>query len=202
MAACMGFLLRYWCERLNLRPPKIHKLRSGMPRNPSALLNLPAELRNKIWGEALVSKKGPIAINKYTWAQPLLLRTCKQIRKEAGPMYYSLNRFDIVHTDLDFRAHIRFYNIAKKFEKFPKMSYFRGPVGEMSWENLMGGAKAVHEGTVPLDRYAWFTGARAAAAGALRIAWSLRDVEWSTAQKVLDEYQRAVMHVSTGWEWV
>ncbi|KAK5743812.1 hypothetical protein LTR17_002434 [Elasticomyces elasticus] len=71
MAACLGFLLRYCCERLKLRLRKIHKLRNGMPHNPSALLNLPAELRNKIWEEALVSKKGPITINKRTWEQPL-----------------------------------------------------------------------------------------------------------------------------------
>ncbi|KAK4890307.1 hypothetical protein LTR27_010950 [Elasticomyces elasticus] len=202
-AACLGFLLRHCCERLKLRLPKILKLRSGMPRNPSALLNLPAELRNKIWEEALISKKGPITINKRTWEQPLLLRSCKQIRKEAGPMYYTLNTFAIAHTNLEFKPHARFCQNSAKFGvELPKMTYFEGPIGEARWESLMLGVKAVHGGVIPYEYYHATIGVPAAAAGALQIAGCLKGVDWFRVKTALSMYKFTVERNGTGWSWV
>ncbi|KAK4955216.1 hypothetical protein LTR10_007411 [Elasticomyces elasticus] len=216
MAACLGFLLRHCCERLKasapsisqFRLPRVHLFRTRVPRTSSALLNLPPELRNRIWEEALVSKKGStsIAINKHTWAQPLLLRTCKQIRKEAGPMYYSLNTFAIVHTDLDFRVHIRFCKSAAKFAvALPRMTYFEGAVGLPRWDSLMIGAKAVHEGVIPFDYYyTGKTGVPAAADGVLQLVAALKDVKWDKVQYALDMYKWSIVRVGpvgTGWLW-
>ena len=61
-------------------------------------LDLPAELRNRIYEFVLVEDE-PIVLfdwnlrcTDYRW-QPKLLRTCKTIRSEAGPIFYGQNTF-------------------------------------------------------------------------------------------------------------
>ncbi|KXT18396.1 hypothetical protein AC579_8180 [Pseudocercospora musae] len=71
-------------------------------QNPSAtskLLNLPAEMRNWIYREALCEDSW-IKIDQDTFAQPALLRTCKQIRHEASSIYYHENRFEVAALDM------------------------------------------------------------------------------------------------------
>lgn len=64
----------------------------------SPLLELPAELRNKIYFDVLVSEK-PLGIAKQTHIYdvrhkaPALLQTCRQIREEARTIFYSNNTF-------------------------------------------------------------------------------------------------------------
>ena len=66
------------------------------------LLELPAELRNRIWEQVIV-KEGPISLapasdladgeELETGAQPALSRVCRQIREETLPMFYAHNIF-------------------------------------------------------------------------------------------------------------
>ena len=65
----------------------------------SRLLRLPAELRNRIYEEVLISEK-PIYLNTThvrphaTWRWSLgVLQACQMIRAEAQPVYYSNNSF-------------------------------------------------------------------------------------------------------------
>jgi hypothetical protein len=64
------------------------------------LLELPGELRNRIYQLCLVSN--PIIINSTTFPEPSLLKTCKQVRKEASTIFYGENQFQAWTRDFDF----------------------------------------------------------------------------------------------------
>lgn len=67
------------------------------------LLEISAELRNRIYEYALITSKDykPIVIQESTFAQPSLLCTCSQIRKEASKIYYLRNSFQFILDEWD-----------------------------------------------------------------------------------------------------
>ncbi|KAK3632075.1 hypothetical protein LTR56_016561 [Elasticomyces elasticus] len=203
----LGFLLREMCERLDLEFKGMYRrpavVRVEYIRKPSLLLALPPELRNRIWEHSLVSRE-EVRIDNETWRQPPLLRACKQIRKEAAPMYYTLNKFSMVQTDLDFGPTVRFYRAARSTKGGNlRMVYFAGRFGQLNWDGLMKGAEAVHNGLIPLCNYnAKLRGAEAAAVGALLIAARLRGVRWAQVEEALKVYKMVVVDSGAGWKWV
>ncbi|KAK5743813.1 hypothetical protein LTR17_002435 [Elasticomyces elasticus] len=142
VALFLGVLLREMCERFDIEFKGMYRRPAVVQieyiRKPSLLLALPPELRNRIWEHTLVSREPHVKIDKETWRQPPLLRTCKQIRQEAGPMYYGLNKFHMIQIDLDFEATVRFCQAARAIVKcgVPKMSYFAGPLGQPNWDGF------------------------------------------------------------------
>ena len=64
---------------------------------------MPAELRDEIYAAALTTQDivSVIDAEGYKQSQPALLRTCRQIRQEALPVYYSSNSFRVVIQDND-----------------------------------------------------------------------------------------------------
>ncbi|KAK5709314.1 hypothetical protein LTR17_019885 [Elasticomyces elasticus] len=76
------------------------------PTTRSAFLELPPELRNRVYEAALI-QRSPIPTHperdiflqpglcKPIWRAPALLQTCRQIRCEAFKIYYALNTFSI-----------------------------------------------------------------------------------------------------------
>jgi len=60
---------------------------------PSALLELPAELRNLIYEYTLTAPDRLVLTNDTLPEQPALTRTCRQIRSECLPMFYEKNQF-------------------------------------------------------------------------------------------------------------
>ena len=66
----------------------------------SGLLSLPPELRNAIYELALNESIGVVVDNRF--GQPALLNTCRQIRAEARPVWYTENRFLVrIHNSKD-----------------------------------------------------------------------------------------------------
>lgn len=59
----------------------------------TTFLDLPAELRNRIYSSDLIKHRQIIPTNRSDHQQPALTRTCRQIRKEALPIYYGSNTF-------------------------------------------------------------------------------------------------------------
>ncbi|KAK4955217.1 hypothetical protein LTR10_007412 [Elasticomyces elasticus] len=204
----LGFLLREMCERFDLefrgmyRRPAIVHVQIECIRKSSFFLNLPPELRNSIYEHTLVSHE-PIRIGK-TVKQPPLLQVCKQIRREAGPLYFHQNNFRVVLTDLDFTSTMRLCQLAKLFLLvLPTISYSVTRSDQGNWENLLTGAKAVHVGLIPRSgRVVNGTGHGAAAMGALRMAHKLRRTKWKEVKKSLEEYKEVVVRSGTGWTWV
>ncbi|KAK5725432.1 hypothetical protein LTR15_003618 [Elasticomyces elasticus] len=203
----LGFLLREMCEQFDLefrgmyRRPAIVQIE--YIRKPSLLLALPPELRNRIWEHSLVSPEPLVRIDNETWRQPPLIRACKQIRHEAAPMYYGLNKFSIIVTDLNFKADIHFCRSARLFVDSPPSMWYSSAPGQANWESLMEGAKAVHSGAIPgYQQGVTIPGVATAAAGALKIARHLRGVPWEQVEEVLIVYKSAVVSSGTGWNWV
>ena len=65
----------------------------------SPFLKLPAELRNRIYEEALIRTKTVHLTTleaKPSWRCPDLLHTCQQLRSEASTIYYSGNTFRVL----------------------------------------------------------------------------------------------------------
>ena len=64
-------------------------------QDQSRLLELPAEMRIKIFEEIIVSNSS-ILINRRSWPrEPALFAVCRQTREEALPLFYRLNTFHL-----------------------------------------------------------------------------------------------------------
>jgi hypothetical protein len=83
-----------------------------LTKESRGFLDLPPELRNKIYQLALKERTGRIAVDT-TWKPPALLATCKQIRSESRCMAYVVNSFGLAVRDCDhsvrmaFKAHLQ-----------------------------------------------------------------------------------------------
>lgn len=114
-------------------------------RSSNPLLGLPAELRNRIYRFALIKPKS-IDIDKIKWPthQPALLKTCKQIRREALGLFYFENRFCARIDDWDPVVKDRFSRLMVTYNtKSPQLSHcFKG---DPSWPNLLKWLRAVYE---------------------------------------------------------
>jgi hypothetical protein len=81
--------------RRNLRPK---------PNSPNLLFKLPPELRNRIY-ELVLPRRPPLqpvyyyAEARLQWKEPPLIRTSKQIRHEALPMFYAVNEFTLLASE-------------------------------------------------------------------------------------------------------
>ncbi|KAF7194691.1 hypothetical protein HII31_03953 [Pseudocercospora fuligena] len=95
---------------------------------PCAFLGIPAELRNRIYREALVPKadtdRDTISISpgyddtlRELPPEPPLLRTCKQIREEATSIYEQENQFFVELEDFDVRNVQRWWSTFQRPEK-------------------------------------------------------------------------------------
>lgn len=123
------------------QPSKLKRFRRPRQRKGCHLLKLPGELRNRIY-ELVIVEKGRLKITAKGPGQPALLRTCRQIRREAGTIYYGSN---------DFSLRIEAYNGAKfapllsqviKLVPLPIAERFMRNVtfrfdGQRSWENVV-----------------------------------------------------------------
>lgn len=75
-----------------VQPNKPKRSRRPRQRKSCHLLNLPGELRNHIY-EMVVVEPDRVEITSEGPGEPPLLRTCRQIRREAGSLYYRSNIF-------------------------------------------------------------------------------------------------------------
>lgn len=70
--------------------------RQRQTKAPARLLQLPAELRNRIY-KFILCDESPIAVKRHLSSQPLydtaILQACREIRNEALPIYYGSNVF-------------------------------------------------------------------------------------------------------------
>jgi len=64
-------------------------------------LGLPAEIRNLIYSFTLSEQNPVLLLNGSIPQQPSLTRTCKRIRYETLPLYYSINKFHVIIYDYD-----------------------------------------------------------------------------------------------------
>lgn len=125
------------------------------PDQTSPLLGLPGELRNRIYRAALLEDH--IDVTNASFTEPGLLRTCKLIRHEAGPIFYTENTFEIEVRDYDSAAIVKWTkkekNVAKEF-KVEEMSarVSKGPQTP-HWQNLVTAADRLAKGEIKMYPY-------------------------------------------------
>lgn len=92
---------RIFTDTCKQRAPR-HPERVNMENSPFS--RIPAELRVKIYELVLLDQRQVIIDrDPRSWHPPALLQTCQQIRKEAGPTYYSKITFILDVFEIDDR---------------------------------------------------------------------------------------------------
>ncbi|KAK5703618.1 hypothetical protein LTR17_021942 [Elasticomyces elasticus] len=110
------------------------------PAQRSRLFTIPAEVRVRIYEYALISN-APIMIEKDE-PQPNILRTCRQIRKEAMSIYYTENDFSMTVHQWDGLAAVPFRKLM--LNGHLALDLCTG-CDVVNFENLMKWTEAYHE---------------------------------------------------------
>ncbi|CAK4034163.1 Hypothetical predicted protein [Lecanosticta acicola] len=92
----------------------------------SRLLDLPGELRNRIYREALL--EDPVTVTASSFIEPGIIRACKQTRSEAGPIFYAENEFEIEVRAYNSDVIIQWQKVGEKVEHEFKVGEVRSRV--------------------------------------------------------------------------
>ncbi|SMY19249.1 unnamed protein product [Zymoseptoria tritici ST99CH_1A5] len=156
---------------------------------PSSLLTICAELRNRIYEDVLLANRN-IEITK-ALREPALLSTCRKIREETRDMWYRQNKFHTRIQDCDFRMVERwFVHAYRKEQPAPGKSNVRTPcIGEAHWKNLMSWCNYMFHA----DRDRPFAGETmdpgtvfCIVATASRMVWKGKFKDWKTCKEALE----------------
>lgn len=110
---------------------------------------IPAEVRNQIWRDVLVTDTF-VLVNKDEPHQPALLRTCKQIREEATSIYFNENGFMLPMDGYDSTLGLQWCNFAvPHFKDGMAALDWEREAGTETWEDLKIWLQLTHAGLVP-----------------------------------------------------
>lgn len=178
------------------------------------LLEVPPALRNRIYKSAVLRNGGePELITKENFAQPALLRTCHQIRLEAGPVFYLINNFMFRLPKFDtslWRAHrtqaVKMLQAAGVTEVDETLDnkYWRTLFASdaLHWKNVVKYLEWVHE-EEPERLACTCGGCPLCAVGAAgQLVTSLKDLPWERVLPVLEIFKVATaQHHGCYWNW-
>ena len=163
----------------------------------SRLLALPAELRDAIYTYAVI-EPGEIRLTQGTCAEPALLRTCRQIREEAGSIFYEKNTISVAMQDY-------------KLEPQTAHWYWTQPLkngeidfrGSPKWQNIKNWLRLHREGNVAgMDHLQEHeSGQKMVVGQAWAILREMWDVDWSVTEKVLDIFRKGVDAKTSTWSF-
>ena len=166
--------------------------------SPFRLLELPAELRNQIYRYAVVEQDW-VHLNDHNSSEAAVLQTCRQIRSEAGPIYYGENVFAVTLTDYKVRpqpAHwVWDVDRAKTFKLRNE--------GSLDWENLKEWFRLYHEGKSRCLARRLDNGDDKRMV--LSKIWDivkgmvLLDVDWNTTEMVLEKFKEGIEVKQGDW---
>lgn len=166
---------------------------SKLPREDgqrSYLLRIAPELRNRIFHDCLLTER-TIIVDANGHEQPALLRTCRQIRKEALKIFET-NTFCLPITALGYPAPGSHWIHNEGIRKFGTV--FTKSTGRDIWENLIDWLRRYYEGTShrwnchePLDNQVLFE-------HAFDIVDTMKSgkKDWEVVQNVLEIWRKTV----------
>ncbi|KAK4613901.1 hypothetical protein CLAFUW4_09311 [Fulvia fulva] len=166
------------------------------------LLELPAELRNKIYRYSICEKDG-IEVPRTGREQPGLTRTCKQIRKEATAIYYLENIFLVDAPGFDRYTCERIERQARAHVNIGKLDFLIDTEAySYSWSELVKWLKLYHDGESDMWRLdgedlddPYYIAAKAA-----EMVEKLKGkMGWDDIADVLGSYKEGTMHLM---KWV
>jgi hypothetical protein len=121
--------------------------------HPSRLLTIPPEMRNYICKYAVVEAEPIVVDAKRGFKEPGLLLACKHLRKEAGPVFYHVNKFFLDQQDhnSDMLILWKAKRIAIQKELTIKpMALAINPMQTPSWPNVKVWIDRVYSGEVDI----------------------------------------------------
>ena len=167
--------------------------------NSCKLLELPAELRNRIYRFTLCNA-APIQFPRNGLEQPALVRTCKQIRSEAVAMYYIDNVFAMPAVRFDHSTAFAFEKQARPHVRTSSLEYgilVGDDDTEYSWSELLKWLQAYHEGKTKLWGSADepTSGAYYVAAKAFEMVRKMKGDDWSKVEDLLQTFKEGTMAI-------
>lgn len=167
----------------------------------SLFLDLPGELRNRIYRYALVTPER-ILLRGENKKQPALLRVSRQVRKEAIKIYYDENEFAYHFVDLAGAPGECCYEIVRRYRSEGRNNFVVVMRGGGTWKNLLAWVKARYEYRhLPccwVGSQSTPTRTRVAHA-AFDIATEMRSQPWTNIEAVLEAFHRGVAAENPAW---
>lgn len=123
---------------------------STSPTNSaSPLLNLPPELRNRIYRFALI-EPNTVHVHRAGWSfhQPALLKSCRQIRHEALGLFYLENKICTEIRDWSPAVRTRVNQLLAANGILSSQQMHHRFKGEPNWANLLAWLKDMYEGRI------------------------------------------------------
>jgi hypothetical protein len=154
------------------------------------LFRIAPELRNRIYHYCLSTEK-IIIVDANSFEEPALLRTCRQIRKEASNIFKS-NAFCLPMTALAYPAPTSHWIHNAGIRKYGVV--FTKSTGRDIWENLLDWLKRYHEGS----SHRWNCPDQFGIQSIFERAFDIVDVmkggekDWGIVQGVLEIWRRTV----------
>lgn len=170
--------------------------------NDSALLQLPGELRNRIYRLVLCQEK-QIIVTRLNWSshQPALLQTNRQIRNEAIGVFYHGNAFCVAVHDWNGSLLERFRDLRSVYKSNAHWRHYF--TGGPHWANLLEWLKGVHGRTRRSLRTPGLNQVRPALrwvlAACFETAQNGRAMPWSTVERILGVQRKALIALDSRW---
>ena len=153
-------------------------------------LDLPPEMRNRVYELALFEGNGPVTIDA-TWRPPALLSTCTQIRNETLCMAYTSHEFSYTITDCESSIVVAFWqHFSSLPARFQARTNYR-LVG-FDWDKLIAWCRHIWKGDIfPLWEMDKPGRIWAVVYGATNIAKHAQG-SWEACELQLDAYRAVV----------
>ena len=152
------------------------------------LLGLPGELRNHIYSFALIESH-EIAVREDDSSGPGILQTCRQIRKEARPIFHRNNRFGVRIDDLKLGPQLGHWIWSDALVDVCSMRIR----GVASWANLKAWLKACHGNrTIARPGVAAKQDAMIVVGMAFSLVEALDGVSWDIVEPALEAFKKAL----------
>lgn len=188
------------------------------PTASSPFMELAPGLRLIIYEYALYLDEGAIEVNETTGIpEPALLLTCKEIRNEALPIFYTQNNLHLlIHSyspAMPLLIHRKQESILEQYQYYIYVSHIV-LAGPANWRNLLTWLRHIHESDSPIGIVQVApplkTGHRPGAlerakeltvvAGLFDVVGLLDDVRWDVVEKTLGMLRYALAAFDDDWE--
>lgn len=178
---------------------------SGDAGTTSKFQSLPAELRNRIYRETF-NLDEPVTITSNVFPEPALLSVCKQLRKEASPIFYGEREFLIDASNFITDPTLLFKQkrvIVAKIFKIEMSRQTITPTGDSrNWPNVLIALSRAHKGhalgAVPHGIRPKEVSVKTLSA-AFATAKALRGLPWHQVEPILEGYHGILVAHDRKW---
>lgn len=156
-------------------------------------MGLPAELRNQILEEVLLTHDEIIEVTRTSHQQPGALRTCRQPCHEGVPIFLGCNFFAVEIYDLKLEPHTGHW-VFQSIDKYQPEFYCRGNPSRSNfkqWLHMYFEGKAVPKVKEP-DHAECTYDRLISQPFVIAKTLAQNDLSWSTAEEVIDAYMEGV----------